>query len=333
MRQIFIIFCIFGISLFGCGGDSNQPPVADAGPNHMQLLGENTFLDAGRSFDVDGVIVSYRWDQIEGSPVNLLNYSEVNPSFYAPSVRDTLIFELTVTDNEGAKAKDTVMITVSGTPGPQSVIALNDTGVTFAYEQNIGIDFNCIGVTSGEQDCSHGRDAVFQNVSDGDFGFSFTKLDASGRDLSVDESVWHCVRDNVTGLIWEVKTDDNGIHDKDKTYRWGGLGANLHGSEFHNDWNPLVNGANEEALCGVTGWRVPTIKELESLVHFGRPRLTIDALFFPNTRPQIYWSTTASAEYISSAWVVSFYRGWTSLEYRSFELAHVRLVLGPVNTN
>ena len=28
------------------------------------------------------------------------------------------------------------------------------------------------------------------------------------------------MRDNVTGLIWEVKTDDGSVHDKDNTYCW-----------------------------------------------------------------------------------------------------------------
>ena len=47
---------------------------------------------------------------------------------------------------------------------------------------------------------------------------SYTKLDASGNDLADSVTSWAMVRDNVTGLIWEVKTDDGTIHDKDNTY-------------------------------------------------------------------------------------------------------------------
>ena len=47
---------------------------------------------------------------------------------------------------------------------------------------------------------------------------SYTKLDAQGNDLPESATVWAMVRDNVTGLIWEIKTDDGYIHDKDDTY-------------------------------------------------------------------------------------------------------------------
>jgi len=47
---------------------------------------------------------------------------------------------------------------------------------------------------------------------------SYTKLDASGNDLPDSATSWVMVRDNVTQLIWEVKTDDGSIHDRDNTY-------------------------------------------------------------------------------------------------------------------
>ena len=49
---------------------------------------------------------------------------------------------------------------------------------------------------------------------------SYTKLDAQGNDLDDSAASWTMVRDNVTGLIWEVKTDDGSVHDKDNTYTW-----------------------------------------------------------------------------------------------------------------
>ncbi|MDA3789060.1 MAG: hypothetical protein PF503_11320 [Desulfobacula sp.] len=47
---------------------------------------------------------------------------------------------------------------------------------------------------------------------------SYIKLDASGNDLADEAISWTMVRDNITGLIWEVKTDDGSVHDKDNTY-------------------------------------------------------------------------------------------------------------------
>jgi hypothetical protein len=54
----------------------------------------------------------------------------------------------------------------------------------------------------------------------------YTKLDAAGNDLSDDAASWVMVRDNVTGLIWEVKQNNDGmanynnVHDTDNTYNW-----------------------------------------------------------------------------------------------------------------
>ncbi len=52
---------------------------------------------------------------------------------------------------------------------------------------------------------------------------SYTKLGYDGAEMSAEAAIedgWIMVRDNVTGLIWEVKTDDETIHDKDNRYTW-----------------------------------------------------------------------------------------------------------------
>ena len=60
----------------------------------------------------------------------------------------------------------------------------------------------------------------------------YTKLDAVGNDLSNTAASWVMVRDNVTGLVWELKTDDGSIHDKDDIYPW------------QNDQNTFFNQEN-----------------------------------------------------------------------------------------
>ena len=71
------------------------------------------------------------------------------------------------------------------------------------------------------QDAEHGRDALAANgqlQKVGGKGFGFTKLDANGNPLRVSEPVVVC-KDNHTGLIWEVKTDDGGLLQSDG-YNW-----------------------------------------------------------------------------------------------------------------
>ncbi|MCP3952026.1 MAG: hypothetical protein GY697_07375, partial [Desulfobacterales bacterium] len=86
---------------------------------------------------------------------------------------------------------------------------LNDTGIDWGGEYTSGNNSDCTSNTV-PQDCDQGRDASNNNNSDGHAGFSFTKLDANGNPL-VDQSIdyattpWSCVKDNVTGLVWEVK--------------------------------------------------------------------------------------------------------------------------------
>jgi uncharacterized repeat protein (TIGR01451 family) len=97
----------------------NQAPVANAGPD--QALRHNTkpavILDGRASYDPDGTIASYQWQQMSGYPVNLSNASSAAASFSLPKgispVPNALVFKLTVTDNAGDAASDTVLITVT----------------------------------------------------------------------------------------------------------------------------------------------------------------------------------------------------------------------------
>jgi hypothetical protein len=72
-----------------------------------------------------------------------------------------------------------------------------DTGQTKCYENSVEI----LCPSPGEP--FYGQDAQYITNPQ-----SYTKLDASGNDLPDEAASWVMVRDNVTGLIWEVKTDD-----------------------------------------------------------------------------------------------------------------------------
>ena len=105
---------------------------------------------------------------------------------------------------------------------PPMQVKLNDTGVIRGWGSS---DNNCTSVNIAQQDCSHGRDAQALRVRYpkwGGAGFDFTRLNADGSDYrgngDYKSQPWACARDNHTGLIWEVKTTDGGIHDKDNRY-------------------------------------------------------------------------------------------------------------------
>jgi hypothetical protein len=164
-------------------------------------------------------------------------------------------------------------------------------------------------------------------------GFSFIKLNAIGKALTNQAGTGHaCVRDNITGLIWEVKTT-SGRRNKDNTYRWGGLTAIGidHASRegnYYDDWNVLVNDANTNALCGFRDWRVANITELRSILHLGKKNPAIDQNYFPNTKSKWYWSSSPEISSTSSySWIVNFGKGDETRDVNK-ELNFVRLVRG-----
>ena len=62
-------------------------------------------------------------------------------------------------------------------------------------------------------DGEFGRDAAKRRDRDGRAGFSFEKVGPGGETLPNSAPVWSCVRDLVTGAMWEVKTSDGGPRD------------------------------------------------------------------------------------------------------------------------
>ena len=93
---------------------TNQKPTAYAGQD--QTVDEQTSVSIeGSGTDSDGSITSYNWTQVSGDTVTVTGADSANLSFDAPVAKTevTLEFELTVTDNDGATAKDSVIVTVN----------------------------------------------------------------------------------------------------------------------------------------------------------------------------------------------------------------------------
>ena len=95
--------------------DTNAPPTANAGPDSAIGGGQVATLDGRASADLDGTIASYAWQQLSGPSVTLVGANSAQPSFVAPDLASgtqTLEFRLSVTDDGGLPASDTVQIVV-----------------------------------------------------------------------------------------------------------------------------------------------------------------------------------------------------------------------------
>ena len=256
-------------------------------------------------------------------------------------------------DGIRSNASNVVAVTVQGSAVPQGSGRLNDTGQTWGGDYPSGNNATCTSNIAAPQDCHQGRDATSNNDADGHAGFSFTKLDGNGNPLPASAQSWSCVRDNVTGLTWEVKASpgngisgDEGLHDADDRFTWyntnpatngGAVGYDNYSGNICYGYDPnnpssycntqaYVARVNAQGRCGARDWRMPKREELRSLVDYSRYDLAIDTNFFPGNT-WWFWSSSAVAYYSDNAWIVNFSNGLDSNDYRSNSHA-VRMVRG-----
>ncbi|MEX8501202.1 DUF1566 domain-containing protein [Leptothrix ochracea] len=216
--------------------------------------------------------------------------------------------------------------TGGGTTFPATVSKLTDTGVPASRCFAAGNTTSFVSCTSPEalalnaqQDGMVGRDVAYPDSSDGFLGFNYTKLDANGAALPAFATTWSCVKDNITGLTWEVKTTDGGLRDWTKTYT-------NYGDNRLGDASTFVTAVNAVGLCGALDWRLPTAEELQSIVDYAGVNPAIDTTFFPNTPASNYfWSSSPVVGGPSYAWLVDFNGGYVGNVIRGGTVA-VRLV-------
>lgn len=94
---------------------SNQPPLANAGPDQNVNEGVAVTLSGANSRDPEGGALTYSWSQVSGTRVTLSNPSASETTFMPPSVGpegETLGFQLTVTDAGGLQSSDTCLVNV-----------------------------------------------------------------------------------------------------------------------------------------------------------------------------------------------------------------------------
>jgi len=158
----------------------NSPPVADAGPDKMALIGTPVMLDGSGSSDADDDDLDYSWTQTDGPAVILSDPTAVNPTF-TPTVADTYTFNLVVNDGTVDSSADTAVSTIKasniapvlsdGTVSPTSGYAStaftysvvyadddNDVPMSITITIDSGTPQDMTEVDPGDTDYADGKD-------------------------------------------------------------------------------------------------------------------------------------------------------------------------------
>jgi hypothetical protein len=189
---------------------------------------------------------------------------------------------------------------------------LPDTGQTKCYDNQVEI------ACPQPEEAFYGQDGIYIINPP-----SYTKLDEYGNPLPGSAPSWTMVRCNRTGLIWEVKTDDGSVHDRDNQYTW------------QQAKDVFIANLNAKWFGGFSDWRLPTVKELALLINRDSWNPTIDFNYFPNTvlGGSWYWSSTSCASGSTKAWAVWFRQGLVSPQNLKLYSLHVRAVRGEKISN
>lgn len=100
------------------------------------------------------------------------------------------------------------------------------------------------------------------------------------------------VTDNKTGLVWQQVVPAS-------SYAWAGAGTYC--------------ASNTAGLTG-TGWRLPSLNELQSLVDDSRQSPCIDPTAFPSTPVDLFWTSSPDVSSAGYARLVAFGNGATGIE-------------------
>lgn len=250
---------------------------------------------------------------------------------------------------------------------PAHAAGLPDTGQDNCYNDSIADNVVSSAPTSiardagthPRQDCRHGRDSaatagVLTKTGAGAKGFDYTKIAnngatvAAGIALGTNSTDWACTKDNITDLTWEAKTAINtDLRYFGHTYSWynsiGATNGGNAGSMGTNSCNTtlpsslcnteaFVAAVNAAALCTYTDWRMPTLRELLTLVYADGSDPSIEPTYFPNTPSANFWSGSSYVPNPPFAWYVRFFDGDSGATDNAFDktynMYYVRLVRG-----
>lgn len=274
----------------------------------------------GSNLPTDVSVVASNCNPTPMTIVDLANSTRREFSCAPQVVGQTVAVAYTVPGYVGAlPASPSAVALAPPLPIPNATQPLNDTGSTTCFGASEFTLVACTSVdavsTNNKQDGMLGRDVTAPQANDGAVGFSFELVPNGGGGTFAKTD---CIRDRVTGLIWEGKPT-SGQRGVNLTYQFTVVTVQP------QDAQAYIQLVNAIALCGFTDWRLPTREELHGIVHYGaaanNPFIELD--WFPNT-PGAYYRTS-TVTFGSFTWGIDFATGEIR-DVSPFDAYRVRLV-------
>jgi PA14 domain/Secretion system C-terminal sorting domain/PKD domain len=187
----------------------NQSPVANAGNNLTITAPVNSVqLNGTRSFDPDGTIIHYQWSQVSGpSAAGFSNNGTASPTATGLIV-GTYVFELLVTDNNGASNSDQVTVIVNPSVNKVNLVPVADAGSDTtiylpagSYTLNATGSYDPDGTIAGYQwqeiggpntagaSSMNSAEVSLSNLQQGAYRFQLTVTDNQGASSTAEVSI------------------------------------------------------------------------------------------------------------------------------------------------
>ncbi len=334
---------------------NNSPIISSVVANPLTLSTGAVSVITCSASDADNDTLTYAWSAASGTITG--TGSAIN--WTSPASSSTYIINIIVTDGQGGsvQASTNVVVTkVNNSPIISSVVAnpasiptgavttitcsatdpdddplaYNWTAGSGTFSTNgssttvwtapVTADTYAITCTVTDSNGVSVQQSVNINVShelpDTGFGLSYTTTFGEDHDYqpatsqpSYGISGDGTTTDNRTGLMWVTN---------------GASAACNNGNAL--TWEAALNFCEGLTFASYSDWRLPNVRELESIVKPDVSLPTVNTGYFPNTVNGDYWTSTTSLWDTSMAWQVSFGYGEVGQGVKTSATTRVRCV-------